>query len=210
MGELRAFLDHNHLLLGSAGCYFTMAARSLTVAFRALRPALAAHPIRAASLSPHIIRPFHTPIPLRRDPVAESITNASATPTPPPDQQPDDNRNSAYLGEADSDDGFESHKDVHGHKIEAMDGSNSAYLGEADSDDGFESHKDVHGEKLDAVDASHSAYLGEADSDDGFEGGIESDPERADRRHKFEDTSGSGAHGESGHDDGVLEEDRRR
>jgi hypothetical protein len=110
-----------------------------------------------------------------------------------------DNRHSAYLGEADSDDGFEAWKDAHGKEPDPLDAGNSAFLGEADSDDGFEIHKDVHGEKIDALDASQSAFLGEADSDDGFESDVEINPEKY--KHHIEDASSSGEHGQPGEGD---------
>ena len=120
-----------------------------------------------------------------------------------PIENEDNNKHSAYLGEADSDDGFEAYKDSHGDPPPAVDGTNAAYLGEADSDDGFEAHKEIHGEKLDPVDASQSAYLGEADSDDGFESDVELNPEKY--RHKIEDAGASGLHGQSGEGDEPIE-----
>jgi hypothetical protein len=117
----------------------------------------------------------------------------------PSGQSDDDVKHAAYLGEADSNDGFEAWKDAHGPPPPDLDASNSAYLGEADSDDGFESYKDIHGEKLEALDASQSAYLGEADSDDGFESDVEIHPEK--HRHNIEDASSSGEHGQPGEGD---------
>lgn len=105
----------------------------------------------------------------------------------------------AYLGEADSNDGFETYRDAYAPPPPALDATNAAFLGEADSDDGFESQKEVHGQKLDSIDASQSAYLGEADSDDGFESDKDLNPER--HQHKIEDASPSGLHGQTGEHD---------
>ena len=65
----------------------------------------------------------------------------------PPERAALDSTNAAYLGEADSDDGFEAHRNAHG-RIEAVDASASAYLGEADSDDGHEGQVEVDPERF--------------------------------------------------------------
>lgn len=116
-----------------------------------------------------------------------------------PSGQGDEAQHAAYLGEADSNDGFEAWKDSHGDPPPSVDATNSAYLGEADSDDGFVAHRDAHGEKLEAMDASQAAYLGEADSDDGFEADMEINPDK--HRHRIEDASVSGEHGQPGEGD---------
>lgn len=128
----------------------------------------------------------------------EAFKDAYGAPTPALDAQ-----NSAFLGEADSNDGHEAFKDAYGAPTPALDAQNSAFLGEADSDDAFEAQRAAEGDKREPLDASNSAYLGEADSDDGFESDIEIHPE--DHRHKIEDTSDSGIHGQSGELDQRIE-----
>lgn len=115
---------------------------------------------------------------------------------PPP---PLDARNAAFLGEADSDDAFEALRAAEGDKHEPLDANNAAFLGEADSDDAFEAGKAAEGDKHEPLDAHNAAFLGEADSDDGFEADVEVHPEK--HRHKIEDTSPSGLHGQGGEQD---------
>lgn len=182
-----------------------MAARPLLTGLLALRPALAAAPIRVLTVKP-FQRPLATFKPLFAEPTSaqpqSSTVNSmaqAATQASGKIEDSDDGRHSAYLGEADSDDGFESYREAHGKPPEPIDGTNAAFLGEADSDDGFESHKDVHGEKFEPVDATQAAFLGEADSDDGFESDKELHPEKY--RHNIEDASTSGEHGQPGEGD---------
>lgn len=85
----------------------------------------------------------------------------------------------------------------------ALDASNAAFLGEADSDDGFEARRAAEGDRHEPLDASQSAYLGEADSDDGFEADMEINPEA--HRHKIDDASVSGLHGQAGEQDQRIE-----
>ena len=177
-----------------------MAAKSLAAALIGVRSAFVTCPARAVILKSTLPfqRPFHSTH-LRR---ATAVPSNSHNPVSQNMSQSDDNRHSAFLGEADSNDGFEAYKDAHGEPHPPIDGTNAAYLGEADSDDGFEAHKEIHGQSLEAVDASQSAYLGEADSDDGFESDVEINPEKY--RHRIEDASISGLHGQSGEGDGPL------
>ena len=183
-----------------------MAARPLVSSLLALRPALAAQALAAKSL-PSIQRPLSTFKPLFAAPTPPQLQQAANNPvaqtmaqsTSPSGQSADEGRNAAYLGEADSDDGFEAWKSAHGKPPESVDAANAAYLGEADSDDGFEVHKDIHGQKIDPIDASQAAFLGEADSDDSFEADVEIHPEKY--RHKIEDASSSGEHGQPGEGD---------
>ena len=109
-----------------------------------------------------------------------------------------DARHAAFLGEADSDDGFETHREAHGPPSEALDAANAAFLGEADSDVGFEARRHAHPEEGDhrLDDASNAAFLGEADSDDAFVARREVHPEEGD--HGPLDPADSGFHGESG------------
>jgi len=124
-----------------------------------------------------------------------SIPGQTQTTQPPEEGA----RHAAFLGEADSHAGHETWRDVYAPPDPALDAANSACLGEADSDDAFEAQKDIHGVKLESVDANQSAFLGEADSDDGFEADIEIHPEK--HRHKIEDASVSGLHGQAGEGD---------
>ena len=183
-----------------------MAAKSFTVALVGVRSAFVVYPARATILRPttSLQRPFHsTHHPLApatasqstSSPISQSIAQSAS----PSGQSEDDGRHAAYLGEADSNDGFEAFKDAHGDPPPSIDGTNAAFLGEADSDDGFEANKHIHGHKLDPVDATQSAYLGEADSDDNFEADMEINPEKY--RHQIEDASISGLHGQSGEGD---------
>lgn len=110
-----------------------------------------------------------------------------------------DAENAAFLGEADSDDGFEARRAAEGDKRENLDASQAAFLGEADSDDGFEARKAAEGDKHESMDATNAAFLGEADGDDAHEADFDVHPEK--HRHKIEDTSSSGFHGERGEDD---------
>lgn len=81
----------------------------------------------------------------------------------------DDAKNAAFLGEADSNDGHDLYRDIHGAPHPALDPSHASFLGEADSDDGFEARKIEEGEIHEPLDTRYAAFLGEADSDDGFE-----------------------------------------
>merc|ERR1712230_343658 len=95
----------------------------------------------------------------------------------------------AFLGEADSDDGFEVGKLERGDTQELVDpviALNAAFLGEADSDDGFEAQRAEEGDRHEAMDATNAAFLGEADSDDGFEADFEVHPSKY--AHRIEDT----------------------
>lgn len=153
----------------------------------------------------HAFKPLFSPDAAPASPTSPSNPTAAQQTTGKPAHE-EDHKHAAYLGEADSDDGFETWKDTHGKDHESMDGSNAAFLGEADSDDGFESHKDVHGQKVESVDASQSAFLGEGDSDDGFESDVEINPDKY--RHKIDDAAVSGEHGQPGEGDGEIEQRR--
>ncbi|OCT45446.1 hypothetical protein CLCR_06305 [Cladophialophora carrionii] len=107
--------------------------------------------------------------------------------------------NAAYLGEADSDDGFEARKAAEGDNHPSMDAQNAAYLGEADSDDDFEARRAAEGDKHEAMDGTNAAFLGEADSDDAREADFDINPEK--HRHRIEDTTSSGLHGQQGEQD---------
>lgn len=185
-----------------------MAARPIISSLMACRTALIASPARA--LTQRSLVPTRRSISTSKslfDPTTQQTESAANNPitasmaksTSPSGQNPDDGQNAAFLGEADSNDGFESWKDAHGPPPPALDATNAAYLGEADSDDGFETHRDAHGPKPDAVDASQAAFLGEADSDDGFEADVEIYPEK--HAHRIEDASSSGEHGQPGEGD---------
>ncbi|KAJ9654844.1 hypothetical protein H2198_006200 [Neophaeococcomyces mojaviensis] len=115
-------------------------------------------------------------------------------------------RHASYLGEADSNDGHDTVREVYGAPAPPLDASKAAFLGESDSNDAFETRRDLEGRKLDPVDASTSSFLGEHDSDDGFEGRRVAYPEEGD--HRIEDTSGSGIHGQIGEGDTFIEEAR--
>jgi hypothetical protein len=114
-----------------------------------------------------------------------------------PIPEPYDTKNAAFLGEADSDDGFEAHNEINPRVVESLDAANSAYLGEADSDDGFVAHRDANPPVVEGLDASASAYLGEADSDDGFEGQKVLNP----TDHGPIDPTPSAFHGQAGEQD---------
>ncbi|OAP62543.1 hypothetical protein AYL99_01770 [Fonsecaea erecta] len=173
-------------------------------------------------------------------PTAATSNPPGSTPltsqTPPPSTVPPqaevfaDNRHAAFLGEADSNEGHDAVREVHGAPEPALEAENSAFLGEADSDDHFEVRKTIEGDNTPPLDANNAAYLGEADSDDGFEarraaegdkqesldatnaaflGEADSDDaHEADfdinpekHRHNIEDTSVSGLHGQQGEQD---------
>lgn len=149
-------------------------------------------------------RCFRTAPVLKAEPTASTTTAKLAGDAPvPPQANPvesdaEPNKHAAFLGEADSDDGFEAHRDAYGDPPPALDATNAAFLGEADSDDGFESRKDVDGQKFEALDAQNSAFLGEGDSNDGHEAQREIDG------YKLEalDASNSAYLGEGDSDDG--------
>ena len=116
------------------------------------------------------------------NPVSESMKDSAA---PSGDNTStmtsnESHHNSAYLGEADSDDGFEANQAIHPSKLEPVDAAQSAYLGEADSDDGHEAERIMDPERFKhhIGDASTSAYLGESDSDDAHEVDRVVDPEK--------------------------------
>ncbi|KIX92426.1 uncharacterized protein Z520_11901 [Fonsecaea multimorphosa CBS 102226] len=115
---------------------------------------------------------------------------------PPPPLEAD---NSAFLGEADSDDHFEVRKTIEGDNTPPLEANNAAFLGEADSDDGFEARRAAEGDKRESLDAKNAAFLGEADSDDAHEADFDINPDK--HRHKIEDTSVSGLHGQQGEQD---------
>jgi hypothetical protein len=114
-----------------------------------------------------------------------------------PPAEPIDASRSAFLGEADSDDGHESNRDIHGNPEPALDASQSAFLGESDSNDAFEGEREITGDTHEALDASQAAFLGEGDSNDAFEG----EKEVQGDKHEAFDPLISGFHGESGHHD---------
>ncbi len=110
----------------------------------------------------------------------------------------------AFLGEADSDDGFEVGKLERGDTQELVDpviALNAAFLGEADSDENLQALRVEAGESFVALDPSavrNAAFLGEADSDDGFEA------QRAEEgdRHEAMDATNAAFLGEADSDDG--------
>ena len=115
-------------------------------------------------------------------------------------------RNSAFLGEADSDDHFEADVEInpetHRHRLEDV--SASGIHGQAgEGDEPIESERRAQ----EPLDASQSAFLGESDSDDAHEADRELNPEKY--RHRIDDPGASGMHGESGHDDEPFEKERR-
>ncbi|KIX08803.1 uncharacterized protein Z518_03460 [Rhinocladiella mackenziei CBS 650.93] len=165
-------------------------------------------------------------------PTSSSMVN-QIPPSPAGPAQADDvneTKHSAFLGEADSNDGHEAFRDTYGRRQPALEADNAAFLGEADSDDAFEVQRAAEGDKHESMDAQNAAFLGEADSDDGFEAlraaegdkresldahnaaflgeadsddGFEADIEvhPEKHRHTIEDTRTSGFHGESGQHD---------
>ncbi|KAK5045561.1 hypothetical protein LTR84_009179 [Exophiala bonariae] len=183
-----------------------MAARPLLVGLASARIAILNTGLRGTVPQ----RTFRPSI-IRRAPTVATSTpstsNTIITPPPtsslPPEEVAYETKHAAFLGEADSNDGHEAFRDAYGAPLPALDAQNSAFLGEADSDDAFEAQKAADGDKHEPLDASQSAYLGEADSDDGFEADVEVYPEE--HRHRIEDTSGSGLHGQSGEQDGRIE-----
>jgi hypothetical protein len=126
-------------------------------------------------------------------PDSAQANQPTSTATP----EPFDAKHAAFLGEADSNDGFEAAYEINPPKLESLDAANSAFLGEADSDDGFEAHRTINPPTVEALDATASAFLGEADSDDGFEGHRVVNP----MDHGPIDPSTSAFHGESGEHD---------
>ncbi|KAK6365484.1 uncharacterized protein PV06_10591 [Exophiala oligosperma] len=116
----------------------------------------------------------------------------------------DEAKNAAFLGEADSDDGFEAGRLERGDTDEAVDPAiarNAAFLGEADSNDGFEARRAEEGDTYPGIDPSaarNAAFLGEADSDDGFEA------RRAEEgdSHEAMDATNAAFLGEADSDDG--------
>lgn len=156
------------------------------------------HPVLSASPAP--VSPSGSDVVHPRD---------APPPQVPASEDPDSDsaRHAAFLGEADSNDAHEAHRDAYGPPPPSLDASNSAYLGEADSDDAFEVRRDAEGRPLEPVDATHSAFLGEADGDDGFEGRRAAYPEEGD--HRIEDASYSGSHGQAGEGDLPFEQERR-
>ena len=178
-----------------------MAARPLISTLLTVRPSLTSRPVRTItslslqrpiSTSKHLYTPSSLSDPPQTNPIAPS-TSQSTSPL-------DDTTNHAsFLGEADSNNAHDAYRDSHGTPHEAVDSTNAAFLGEADSDDGFESSKDINGVRVESVDASQASYLGEADSDDAFESDVEINPEKY--RHRIEDVSRSGDHGQPGEGD---------
>lgn len=183
-------------------------------------------PRRAFQLSAtNLIPPAATSMPTSGSRTINQMPPSAAVPGQTEDFS--DSKNSAFLGEADSNDGQEVYREVHGPPQPALEADNAAFLGEADSDDAFEVRRAVEGDKYESLDAANAAYLGEADSDDGFEArkAVEGDKHEsldaknaaflgeadsddayeADfdlnperHRHKIEDTALSGFHGERG------------
>jgi len=168
------------------------------------RPKWSLHAAAAASVPlAHRARPLHTSTSRSVDLATSSAASARGHPPVAPsiEAQTDETKHAAFLGEADSNDGFEAFRDAYGAPPPSLDTTNAAYLGEADSDDGFESQIEVQGKKLEPLDASQAAYLGEADSDDGFEAAKVLDPEAVEKRHRVDDPSPSGLHGQVGEQD---------
>lgn len=153
---------------------------------------------RAAPANRHLIlqeKLFHIrptlfqPDTISRPPSAASnpMAASKSTSAPPSSQNQqniDEIKHAAFLGEADSDDGHEAFRDAYAKPHEAMDGTNSAYLGEGDSNDGYEIQQDIDGRRLDPLDAKNAAFLGEADSDDAFELDVIENPEA--HRHQVD------------------------
>ncbi|KIW64800.1 hypothetical protein PV04_09709 [Phialophora macrospora] len=212
-----------------------MAARPLLLGLTsAARAGVLSQPIRTVSrrafqVSAVPLRPtVATSSPSQSTPFASQVPPSGAV--PPQAEVFADSQHAAFLGEADSNDGHDINREIHGPLPEALDAGNAAFLGEADSDDAFEARKAVEGDRHPPLDAQHAAFLGEADSDDGFEarraaegdkhepmdstnaaflGEADSDDAReADfdinpekHRHRIEDTSVSGLHGQQGEQD---------
>ena len=153
------------------------------------------HHLAAASIAPPRLCKFHNAAFV----AAEAVHRAPAegqVPTTPP-QEPFDTRHAAFMGEADSNDGFEANYVVNPPTLESLDASASAFLGESDSDDHFEGERVVRPPKEEALDASAAAFLGEADSNDAFEGEDAVNP----RHPEPIDPSTSAFHGERGEHD---------
>ncbi len=210
-----------------------MASRTLLLGM--IRTGVVAVPLRLApkrtfQLSAIQSRPTTaTSSPSQSTPFASQVPSPN-TVSPQTEVSADRIQHASFLGEADSNDGHDTNREVDGPFHEALDAGNSAYLGEADSNDGFELRKHVEGDQHEAMDAQYAAYLGEADSDDGFEAkrAAEGDKHEAmdavnaaflgeadsddaheadfdinpDRhRHIIEDASSSGFHGQHGEHD---------
>ena len=102
----------------------------------------------------------------------------------------------------DRDDGFEADVEINpeAHRHKFHDVNASGLHGQAgEGDEPIERER----KPQEALDASQSAYLGEADGDDAHMADRETNPERY--RHKIDDPSLSGAHGESGEGDAHME-----
>jgi len=208
------------LLLGVASA---VRAGALSVSLRTV-------PKRPFQLSAVQTRPTTaTSSPSQSTPFASQIPPSNTVP-PQAEVFADNIQHAAFLGEADSNDGHDVNREIHGPLQEALDAGNAAFLGEADSNDGFEIRRHVEGDQHEPLDAQNAAFLGEADSDDGFEarraaegdkhesmdatnaaflGEADSDDaHEADfdinpdkHRHNIEDTSSSGLHGQQGEHD---------
>lgn len=162
---------------------------------------------RLFHIRPALFQPEKTQSP---DSAVSNPTIGSISTTSPSDQiQQDVNetKHAAFLGEADSNDANEAFRDAYAKRREAMDGSNSAYLGEGDSNDGFEIQRDIDGRRLVPLDAKSAAYLGEADSDDAFELDVIENPEAHTHRVDPEEAKNAAFLGEADSAD-VLEADR--
>ncbi len=131
----------------------------------------------------------------------------STSPSSQTQQDIDEMKHAAFLGEADSNDGHDAFRDAHAKRHEAMDGSNSAYLGEADSNDSYEIQQDIDGQKYVPLDAKNAAFLGEADSDDAFELDVIENPEAHEHKVDLEEAKNAAFLGESDSAD-MFEADR--
>lgn len=141
--------------------------------------------------------------------VHPNISSASTSSPQSSQTQQDVNemKHAAFLGEADSNDGHDIFRDVYAKRHEAMDGSNSAYLGEADSDDNYEIQRDIEGQRFEPLDAKNAAFLGEADSDDAFELDVIENPEAHEHQVDPEEVKNAAFLGESDSAD-MFEADR--
>jgi len=141
-----------------------------------------------------------------RNPMIGSMST-SAPPSSQNQQDIDEMKYAAFLGEADSNDGHESFRDAHAKRHEAMDCNNSAYLGEGDSNDSYEIQRDIDGQRLVPLDAKNAAFLGEADSDDAFELDVIENPEAHEHQVGPEEAKNAAFLGESDSAD-AFEADR--
>ena len=141
------------------------------------------------SQSWHNVAPSSFKTPGAKDPIAESVEKSSELTE---DNSDSVNRHAAFLGEADSDDGFEAHVEAYpeAHRHNLADVNTSGLHGQAgEGDEPIEREKTPH----EPLHESHSAYLGEADSNSVDSADREQNPEKY--RHRIDDAASSGIHG---------------